>query len=288
MRGTGGMRARAGRPALAVGMPLAVTMAFAVAMAFAVPALVPTAQAQPAPASDEALFVLGVVAYEQGRLGEAEQSFRELLERGHHHPAVLFNLGNSAYRQGRFAVAAWAYEWARRLAPTDEAIAENLALARARLVVDELPSSLSPTARAALDLLRTQDIEHLALAFLATWCAGWLLLSLRVLLGGTWATAPALVLLLLSAVLALPLSVRAAQASGPPEGLVIAPAVVVRSGPADSYAALFELHAGTLLQELESRSGWVRVRVPHGPGGWLPQSALAIFGRPESLPPRRP
>jgi hypothetical protein len=247
-------------------------------------ALASPARAAERTAEDRAAFEQGVQAYEQGRHAEAAAAFRGLLERGHHDPDVLFNFGDAAYRQGRPAVAAWAFEWARRLDPTDEEVRDNLEMARAQLVVDELPSGLNPAAAAALDALRLVPLALLAVAFGVCWLAGWLLAAWRVLRGATWATGAAFGLLLLAGVLALPLWVRAGQVAGPPEGLIVRPEVTVRSGPGDGYAALFELHAGTLLQELENRQGWMRVRVPHGPGGWVPDDTLAVFGRPETLP----
>jgi hypothetical protein len=238
--------------------------------------------------AEELLFSRSLAAYEEGNFAEAEVGFRALVDRGHHDGPVLYNLGNAAYRSGRFAEAVYAFEWARRLQPGDQRIAANLALARAELITDEVSSDLAPAARRLLEWLRVVPLVVLAGLFLAAWTLGWLLLGWRVMKGSRGATGPGFGLLLLAALLALPLTVRTAQVTGPAEGVLLAPEVVVRSGPGESYAALFELHAGTVLQELEGRSGWLRVRVPHGPGGWVPDGSLAVFGRPETLgTPRR-
>ena len=237
-------------------------------------------------AAEREVFARGVSDYEQGRYREASEAFRQLLELGHHDADVLFNFGDCAYRENRPAVAAWAFEWARRLDPTDEQVRENLEMARAELTVDEVPSDLAPAAAALLDGLRLVPVLALAGLFLAAWLLGWFFAFVRIVRGSTWATGAAFGALLLAGVLALPLWIRIGQVSGPPEGLIVRPEVTIRSGPGDSYAALFELHAGTLLQELERRQGWSRVRVPHGPGGWVPEGTLAIFGRPETLPER--
>ena len=234
--------------------------------------------------TDEQVFAAGLTAYEDGRFFEAETSFRQLLLRGHHDAPVLFNLGDSAYRNGRFAEAVYAFEWARRLEPGEVRFAANLDLARAQLVVDEVPSDLAPAARRLLEWLQVVPLSVLAALFLGAWSTGWLLLAWRVVKGAQGATGPGFGLLLLAALLALPLGVRTGQVTGPEEGVLLMPEAVVHSGPGETYAALFELHSGTVLQQLEERSGWLRVRVPHGPGGWVPAGSLAIFGRPETLP----
>ena len=112
---------------------------------------------------DGSSFAEAVTAYEDGRFDEARAQFHELLLGGHHDGVLLFNLGNSSYRSGRFPEAVYAFEWARRALPGDERVRENLGLARAQLIVDELPSDLAPAARAALERARSLPLAPLAL-----------------------------------------------------------------------------------------------------------------------------
>ncbi len=96
-----------------------------------------------------------------------------------------------------------------------------------------------------------------------------------------WALALGLVALLLGATGFFTLSLR----HGPPRAVLQASKVEVKSGPGAQYATLFEIHAGALVRVLDERGDWRRVQLVDGPGGWLAADTVAIFGRPETLPP---
>ncbi|MEM7246133.1 MAG: SH3 domain-containing protein [Acidobacteriota bacterium] len=244
--------------------------------------------AEVALASDAgARFVKGVEAYEQQRPLEAERIFRELLSEGHEDATLLFNLGNASYRRGRHALAVVAYEWALRLDPTDEEVRSNLEMARAHLVTDEVPDPRPPWVQALLELPQRWSLSATWWCFAAAWTLGWSCLALALLRMGKGLGWVALALLVVSLVIALPLVARVQQVQGPDEGVLLWPEVTVRSGPGEDYAELFGLHSGTLVDSLESRPGWRRIRFGGGLEGWVPASALAIIGRPDTLPPMR-
>ena len=239
-------------------------------------------------AEAQALFAQSVEDYEEGRHASAELGFRSLVEQGHADSTVLFNMGNAAYRQGRFAEAVYALEWAKELEPGESAIEQNLAMARGRLIVDELADGLSPAVREAQSFVKSIPLAPLRALCLGAWCLGWLLLLWR--LSGskravvlTW---PAIGLLLLALLLAAPVLYRMAEDHGPARGVLVASEVEVKSGPGVDYATLFNLHAGALLEQREERGRWTRVGVPHSEaGGWVPSDSLAILGEIGTLPP---
>lgn len=231
-------------------------------------------------------FAAGVAAYESGEVVEAEAAFRAILERGTTTPNLLLNLGNAAFRQERWALAVHAYEWGLELDPGDEELRHNLALARSHVVADEVPTDLSPAAARLLAILATVPLAWTGGGFLACWTAAWLLFAAAIVRGRRLGTGPGLALLLVAVLLGAHAVHRFAARRGPPRGVIQTSVVEVKSGPDESsYATLFTLHAGTLLEVREERGDWLRVRVPHGPAGWLPRGDLAIFGRPETLPP---
>lgn len=252
--------------------------------------LAPTRLAGPEEAND--LYAKALEHYEAGEHAAAEATFRRLLERGVATPNVLLGLGNAAYRQQRWAVAAYAYQWALELAPADEELRENLALVRERLVTTEVVSERSELAARFVTVLRAARPEWLLVPALALWTLGFALLAWRVLRRAEGATVWGVALVVGGLLVGAAGGWTLAQRRGAPSAVVHQGSVTAKSGPGRTYATLFTLHAGDRVRveeerhdDEEERGGWLRVRVPGGPAGWLPASALALFGRPDTLPP---
>ena len=228
-------------------------------------------------------YAAGLAAYERGDFEGAAEIFRALVGDGHAEPAILLAMGNSAYRRELPIEAVYAYEWARRLAPRDVDVAANLERARTRLVRDELPTDGSEAARRFRDVLRMIPTAWTALGFSILWVVGWAVLALRQRSGRPGLGAVAVGCILLAVPLAAHVAFRLHDARAVESGILQAHQAEIHSGPGESYATLFTLHAGTVVDVGERRGGWCRVLLPQGSEGWLPTSAVAIFGRIETL-----
>ena len=239
---------------------------------------------EPADAAGLAVFDEAVAAYEDGRAADAEAGFARLVREGHATPTVLFNLGNAAYRQRRWPAAVLAYEWALTLDPRDVEAKDNLALARDKLVVDETPSDIGPDAQRALEALEAVPTSLTSTLFVGLWTLGCLLVARRIVKGPEVTTWPAVLALVTALVVASHVAWKVTGVRAAPRGVLQAPAVEVKSGPGPGYETLFTLHAGTVVRQRDARGAWARVEVPHGPGGWIESSHLALIGRPETLP----
>ena len=55
---------------------------------------------------------------------------------------------------------------------------------------------------------------------------------------------------------------------------VVAEEVVVRSGPAANFSALFEVHDGLTLSIVGRREGWIRVGLGGNWEGWVPAESV--------------
>lgn len=244
------------------------------------------AVAAAASGTEQQRYAAGLEAYERGDFEGAAAIFRALVGDGHAEPAILLAMGNAAYRRELPIEAVYAYEWARRLAPRDLDVAANLELARARLVRDQLPTDGSEAARRFREVLRTIPTAWTALGFGILWVVGWALLALRQRSGRPGLGAMAVACILLAVPLAAHVAFRLHDARAVESGVLQARQAEIRSGPGESYATLFTLHAGTVVEVGEERGGWCRVLLPQGSQGWLPTSAVAIFGRIDTLETR--
>lgn len=245
----------------------------------------PVAPRAPQAASAYERYRSGVAAYEAGRHEEAAQIFRTLVVEGQVHPDLLMALGDADYRLGRWVEAVWAFEWAAALAPGDRDVRENLRLTRAHLITDRVGTGTSPAFEQVRGALRVVPGRITLAAALALWTFGWLVVAVRLagrIEGWTWL---GIALLLVSVPLAGHAAWQAMAWWGPPRGIVQEPQVEVRSGPGPEYAALFTLHQGTVVEQIEERSDWARVQVPNGPTGWMPTADVALLGRPDTVRP---
>ncbi len=233
---------------------------FSLLCSWALLALAPTARASTATADDAHR------ALAEGRYGEAEPAFEAVIrERGYSAP-LLYDLGNAYLRDGKPAPALLAYERARLLAPRDEAIATNLASARAALGV--------PVERSAID----RFARSLSMSTWAWVTAGAFWLSLT--LGGAgllskrrrfrWSAGAALALAG-AAVSGSALYIASRELD---RGLVMAATPVLVS-PFESAQSAFSLAPGEDVDLGRSRGDYVFVHDGRGRSGWVARVQVA-------------
>jgi hypothetical protein len=221
------------------------------------------------PGETAAAFAAAGRAYEAGRLPEARAAYEKLAAAGEAGAAVCYNLGNTWWRLNRRGQAVLWWERARRLAPRDDDVRFNLALARAASQDEEI--ALGDT----LDRIAT-PAELWWLVTALAWAVG---LGAGVALwrgaeAARWrrvATVGAPLLALFAGWLIW--RVRDLQA-----GWAVAdvPTAEVRSGPGDQFPVGFTIPDGRRTLILNRRPGWVEVGVPsQSLKGWVPDTAVA-------------
>ena len=89
----------------------------------------------------DSLFALANKQYQENAFGQAIELYQQILESGIKTPEVLYNLGNAYYKEKNLGHAILYYEKAKLLAPHDDDINRNLAIANARIVdkIDIIP-----------------------------------------------------------------------------------------------------------------------------------------------------
>jgi tetratricopeptide (TPR) repeat protein len=94
--------------------------------------------------SAQELFMRGNIAYGNGAFLEAEQAYREVLDKGHS-AEVHYNLGNALAQQNKWSEAAFHYMKAYSLKPNFEPARANLLLAAEKMGLSEdYPTLSSP------------------------------------------------------------------------------------------------------------------------------------------------
>lgn len=221
--------------------------------------------------------------YEEGNYADAVVAYEALVAIGVNDQVLYYNLGNAHLRMDQLGEAIANYRRAQRLAPRDQDIAINLAVARSQTQdLVAAPTQLENTnARflVAQLLLPTRWVSANESAYLAL--SLWSVLSLLVVSTRifpavrrrlTYGMAVGAVLLGLSLV---PLGMHL-SGQWRPSAVVITPDVAIKSGPGVNYLTEFTLHDGTEVQIIETRMDWVRIVLPGDLQGWAPQIAFTV------------
>ncbi len=244
-------------------------------------AVVPAAAgdvAENRPGTDPVRLVAeGNQAYTEGRLEDAAVKYLQARELGVNDPVLHFNLGNTYARSGHLGEAVVNYLRAQRLDPGNRDVRANLAWVRRHIRDLELSRETLPLFIAQLvGVVRALTLDQWGiLSLVMVWGVGVLVAwgwyrqevttSLRrVLLGAT------AILVIVACITGGRWYVEQIRESA----VVVLPEVVVRSGPAENFSPLFEVHDGLTLSIVGRREGWVRVGLGGDWEGWVPAASV--------------
>ncbi|MCK9995978.1 MAG: BatD family protein, partial [Candidatus Krumholzibacteria bacterium] len=254
---------------------------------------VPTVMAQESddgrrPGADPVRLVAeGNQSYTEGQTDKALELYLEAQSLGVNDAVLHFNIGNTYARRGELGQAVASYLRARRLAPRDQDTQTNLTWVRQHIKDLELTDQKLP-------LFIAQAAAVIAALTLDQW--GWVLLL------STWFTA-ALVAwawyredfgthlrraLLVSAACLLVVATvtigRWFHEEVRNEAVVIVEMAEVKSGPADNFPVLFQVHDGLTVNIEGEREGWVRIGLGGEWVGWLTSgSVTSVRPDPDQL-----
>jgi tetratricopeptide (TPR) repeat protein len=225
-----------------------------------------------APLADQPTFGDAAQAYESDRVDAAATIYAKQQRDGFGNASVLFNLANCKFRESDYGKAVILYERARRLAPRDSDIVENLNFVRAQLnlgkvAVNEDPLSLIANQR---DKLR-QDEWLLAAG--AMWCLCWLMFALdRWRRGGLKIPATVFGILCVLSVWAYAAQSRTTYNTN--QGVIVMQDTPVYRLPQQNAGkAKIVLDAGAYVTIAEKRTEWVRIRIDEAEG-WVGRAAV--------------
>ncbi len=232
--------------------------------------------------SAEQLVAEGNQAYTAGDFDQAARKYQAARALGIDDPVLHYNLGNAQARRGRLGLAVASYLRARRLDPGDRDIRRNLAFVRSSIRDIELGDQGLPLfIKQLADLVDLMDLEEwgrllLALVWLSCVGAGWLLYL------DDWTAARRRALVGLVAVTLLAAAAtgwRWYLDRGRSLGVIVADTAEVRSGPAESFPVLFEVHDGLTVNLREGAGGWRRISLGGDWTGWVPDTDLEPVDR---------
>jgi len=211
-------------------------------------------------------------AYDNGKPGITERFYEEKLNPDRPDPAWLYNIGNCEVKKGNLPKALVFYERARRLAPGDSDILENLNYVRRRLMLPEVGTAKTPLDSLInmRDSLRPDSWIMIASIF---WTLAWIALALRRGLSTRQWVSALVILVLLMNIAIVAFVTQKATTYNPAIAIVVKNGVEVRPLPSPNDEG-FPVRPGEEVKIEEERHDWLRIRLGNA-GGWVKPDDVA-------------
>jgi tetratricopeptide (TPR) repeat protein len=225
----------------------------------------------------ETLFALANKAYAEGKYQQAVEFYEQILQKKLASGEVYFNLGNAYYKLNQTGKAILYYEKAEVYLSGDEALEQNLKIARLKIVdkIEPLPVLfLMEWWNAAINFFAYSTIAWLCFAFFTLtliWLAIYLLVNRRIFIRLTWITAAVFVVLLVMFI------GKIYQFESSQYGIIFADKISVVGEPTLTGQELFILHEGTKVKINRSLDGWYEISLADGKTGWIKADGLGII-----------
>ena len=214
----------------------------------------------------------GNKAYIDGDYAKAIEEYGAIIEEGSYSEKLYYNLANAHFKQGEMGKAILYYNKALRIAPNEEDIRHNLAIAEAQtkdriVVIPEfflnrwmrsVRHSMSCTAWSVMSLAAFALVLAFGLLFLLSSNIRWRKAGFYSAMCGA---------LLFVATLSFAISSRNDMLTHD-EAIVMSSAISVKSSPDRSATDLFVLHEGTKVRILSEIDEWCEVVIADGKKGW--------------------
>lgn len=219
--------------------------------------------------------------YHNGDYAGAIAVYESIIETGYVSSKLYYNLGNAYFKDNSIGKAIVNYNRAQRMAPSDEDIKYNLAVANSYIKdrVDDVPefflSSWTKKLRVSLSS-NVWAVISLAVLACALGCVLVYMLSQKKGLrkAGFFMTIVFAVLFVMSITFSVKEKRKLVNAS---EAIVVASAVSVRSSPDGSSKELFIIHEGTKVDVLGRFGSWTEIMIPYGDKGWLLEGSIELI-----------
>lgn len=211
--------------------------------------------------------------YIDGDYEKAIEEYRAIVDGGHYSVHLYYNLANAYFKAGNIGNAILFYHRALRLAPANDDIRHNLALAEAQTKdrIAEVPEFFlnrwMRTLRNTMNCTAWSILSIVSFALLATFGLIFLL-SRRIATRKVGFYGALVALLCFVATTSFAVSSRS-DILVRDRAVVLSSAISVKSSPDRAATEIFVLHEGTLLRIISSWGDWREVSIADGKKGWV-------------------
>lgn len=215
-------------------------------------------------------------AYANEDFENAERIYLQLAEQGES-AVICYNLGCTYYRQDNIAKAVLWYERAAQLDPSDDDIRFNLAMARGKTIDRIIPRHEMFFVSAWKTLMHSQSVTEWAYWAIGAFVMFLLLVALYIYCSAVYLRKVGFFGAIIAFLMCVQFNILASSLRNynntHTAGIIMEPAVTVRSTPTKSGTDLFVVHEGTRVEIKDnSMRDWAEIQIADGKVGWIEKS----------------
>ena len=225
------------------------------------------------------LMKQGNAAYQNGNYQNAISDYEKLVNDGYEGVSLYYNLGNAYYKDGKLGYSILYYEKALKLAPNDDDIQHNLAIANSKTIdkINTLPRFfIFQWWESLLSFFSVKGWTYFTyVLFILILAAAGVYFFIKNPLIQRYSFFGGLAILVLFILSAVMLAINVNRQLNVKNGIIIAQAVSAKLSPDTKSNDAFVIHEGLKVKMEDKVDDWVKVRLKDGKIGWLPQSDIA-------------
>ncbi len=225
------------------------------------------------------LMKQGNAAYQNGNYQNAISDYEKLVNDGYEGVSLYYNLGNAYYKDGKLGYSILYYEKALKLAPNDDDIQHNLAIANSKTIdkINTLPRFfIFQWWESLLSFFSVKGWTYFTyVLFILILAAVGVYFFIKNPLIQRYSFFGGLAILVLFILSAVMLAINVNRQLNVKNGIIIAQAVSAKLSPDTKSNDAFVIHEGLKVKMEDKVDDWVKVRLKDGKIGWLPQSDIA-------------
>jgi tetratricopeptide (TPR) repeat protein len=221
------------------------------------------------------LFFYSNNAYRQGHFQEAIDGYNQLIQSGHQHGNLFYNLGNAYFRQGQLGLAILNYERAHILIPRDTDLNFNLSYARDK-IQDAIPKhqNLIDT---ALFWIKDLNFAEIFWCFAILNVLFWTTLLIKLFYKFEWIYYISLISFILWMIAGISVGLKWYKLNNDDRAVILRKEVSIFAGPDIKDIVLFKLHSGAIVHYERSEDGWSLVSLADEKRGWIKSEAIELI-----------
>lgn len=229
----------------------------------------------------EGMWERGNHAYTIGDYPAAIQAYDSIRYEGYGSAKLYFNLGNAYYKDSQIGQAILYYNKAQRLAPGDDNIRHNLAVANTyvRDRIDNVPEFFFKTWMRRLMYSASSDTwAILGIVFLGLTLGLVLVYLFAPRMGYRKAGFYGGIIALLLAIGSLSFAtIQRGKLLYPDEAVIMLTAAPVKSEPNNNARDIFVLHEGTKVRVTGEMGEWREIVIADGNSGWVETKSIELI-----------
>ena len=219
------------------------------------------------------LYKSAAQLYKANQFEQAAADYEKILSQGYKTAEVYYNLGNCYYKLNTLNKAIVNYERALRLAPQDEDIQHNLAVANTRVVDKIQPVPTLAILNAWNNVVEAKSSHGWAILALGFIWLALLFFAIYLFVGVRRFSMAAGTLLVILSIAVISLAARQSNKEQQSDSAILMVSnSFVKSAPDASGNDLFMLHEGVKFQILDRVGEWSKIRLADGKVGWIERS----------------